>query len=117
MATFIVSTLSDSGAGSLRAAIDASNAGPPGEANTISFAVTGTIVLSSNLSAITNQTSIVSGSTATGTAPSIGLDCNGHAGLVFDVGSQGSQLVGLAIGNAAGNGVTLVAGNITLNNN
>lgn len=117
MATFIVSTLSDSGAGSLRAAIDASNAGPPGEANTISFAVTGTIVLSSNLSAITNQTSIVSGSTATGTAPSIGLDCNGHAGLVFDVGSQGSQLVGLAVGNAAGNGVTLVAGNITLNNN
>ncbi len=117
MATFIVSNLNDSGAGSLRAAIDASNAGPAGEANTISFTVSGTIVLSSNLAAITNPTSIVAGSTDTGTPPSIGLDCNGNAGLVFDVGSQGSELVGLAVGNAGGNGVTLVAGNITLNNN
>ena len=37
MATFTVSNLNDSGAGSLRAAIEASNAGAPGEANTITF--------------------------------------------------------------------------------
>ncbi|MBI2742201.1 MAG: hypothetical protein HYX38_37380 [Rhodospirillales bacterium] len=117
MATFTVSNLNDSGAGSLRAAIEASNAGPPGEANTISFTVSGTIVLTSNLAAITNPTSIIAGSTDTGTPPSIGLDCNGNAGLVFDTGAQGSQLIGLAVGNAGGNGVTLVAGNITLNNN
>ena len=117
MATFTVSNLNDSGAGSLRAAIEASNAAPPGEANTISFTVSGTIVLASNLPAITNPTSIIAGSTDTGTPPSIGLDCNGNAGLVFDVGSQGSQLMGLAVGNATGHGVTLEAGGIILNNN
>lgn len=117
MANFTVNTLNDSGAGSLRAAIEASNASPPGEANTISFTVSGTIVLASDLPAITNPTSIIAGSTATGTPPSIGLDCAGNAGLVFGAGSQGSQLMGLAVGNAGGDGVTLVAGGITLSNN
>ena len=117
MATFTVSNLNDSGAGSLRAAIEASNAGAPGEANTISFTVSGTIVLASDLPTITNPTSIVAGSSDTGTAPSIGLDCNGNAGLTFGAGSDGSQLMGLAVGNADGNGVTLVAGDIILNNN
>ena len=117
MATFTVSNLNDSGAGSLRAAIDASNAGPPGVANTISFTVSGTIVLASDLAAITNPTSITAGSSDTGTPPSIGLDCNGNAGLTFGAGSDGSQLMGLAVGNADGNGVTLVAGDVILNNN
>jgi hypothetical protein len=117
MATFTVINLNDSGAGSLRAAIDASNAGPPGVANTISFTVSGTIVLASDLATITNPTSIIAGSTDTGTPPSIGLDCNGNAGLTFGAGSDGSQLMGLAVGNADGNGVTLVAGDIILNNN
>ena len=117
MATFTVINLNDSGAGSLRAAIDASNAGAPGEANTISFTVSGTIVLASDLPTITNPTSIIAGSTDTGTPPSIGLDCNGNAGLTFGAGSDGSQLMGLAVGNADGNGVTLVAGDIILNNN
>ncbi len=89
MANFTVSNLDDSGAGSLRAAIEASNATPAGQANTISFTLGGTIVLASDLPAITNPTSIIAGSTATGTPPSIGLDCNGNAGLVFDAGSQG----------------------------
>lgn len=117
MAIFTVTNLNDSGPGSLRAAIEASNATPAGQANTISFTLGGTIVLSSDLPALTNPTSIIAGSTDTGTPPSIGLDCNGHAGLVFDTGSQGSQLMGLAVGNASGNGVTLVAGNILLSNN
>ena len=86
MATFTVSNLNDSGAGSLRAAIEASNAGAPGEANTISFTVSGTIVLASDLPTITNPTSIIAGSTDTGTAPSIGLDFNANAGLVFGAG-------------------------------
>ena len=102
MANFTVTNLDDSGAGSLRAAIQATNAGPAGVANTISFSpgLTGTISLASDLPAISRQTAIVSGSTTTGTAPTIGIDFNGHAGLVFAAGSDGSQLVGLSVGNA-----------------
>ena len=119
MANFTVTNLDDSGAGSLRAAIQATNAGPAGVANTISFSpgLTGTISLASDLPAISRQTAIVSGSTTTGTAPTIGIDFNGHAGLVFAAGSDGSQLVGLSVGNAQGNGITLNASSITLNNN
>ena len=120
MATFTVSNLNDSGAGSLRAAIEASNAGAPGEANTITFdgGLTGTITLTTgDLPSIVNPTTIIAGSADTGTAPSIGIDFNGNNGLVFDTGSQGSQLMGFALSGADGNGVTLIAGNIILNNN
>ncbi len=117
MADFIVSNLSDSGVGSLRAAIQAANAsaGP----NSISFSVPpgGTITLLSDLPAITTQTAIVAGSDAIGTAPTVGINCNGNSGLVFGAGSAGSELSGLAIGGAAGNGVTLNDSSITLNNN
>lgn len=47
----------------------------------------------------------------------IEIDCNGHAGLKFAAGSAGSRLLGLAVDNAKGNGVTLNASSITLNNN
>jgi len=117
MASFTVTTLDDSGAGSLREALQGVNATAPGTANTISFAVTGTIVLASDLPDIVRPVAIVAGIAATGNPPTVGIDCNGNAGLVFDIGSQGSQLVGLAIGDASGAGVTLNAGNILLNNN
>lgn len=117
MATFTVATLNDSGPGSLRAAIEAANAEPPGIANTIQFTVAGTIVLASALPDITNVTEIVAGNPATGNAPTVGIDFNGNSGLVFAAGSIGSQLVGLALGNATGHGVTLNASAITLNNN
>lgn len=116
MANFTVTNLNDSGPGSLRAAIEASNATPAGSANTISFSVGGTITLTSDLPSITRETAIVAGSTATGSAPTVGINCAGHAGLVFDAGSDGSQLVGLSVGNAHGNGITLNASNVTLNN-
>lgn len=118
MASFTVTNLNNSGAGSLRAAIQGANAAPAGVANTISFSpgLTGTISLASDLPAISRQTAIVSGSTDTGTAPTIGINFNGHAGLVFAAGSDGSQLVGVSVGNALGNGITLNASNITLNN-
>ncbi|CAN5600596.1 hypothetical protein BH10PSE6_BH10PSE6_07130 [soil metagenome] len=119
MAAFTVTNLNDSGVGSLRAAIEASNAGPAGGENTISFAagLTGTITLDSDLPSVTRPTSIVAGSTTIGTAPTVGIDFNGHAGLTFAVGSDGSTLVGLSVGNATGNGITLDASDITLNNN
>ena len=117
MTTFTVTNLNDSGEGSLRAAIEASNAAPPGISNTIEFSTSGTILLASDLPPVTNTVSIIAGNTATGNAPTVGIDFNQHAGLVFGPGSAGSQLVGLSLGNADGDGVTLTAGNILLNNN
>ena len=116
MSTFNVTSLGDSGPGTLRAAIEASNAEPAGSSNTIHFSVTGTITLASDLPSVTNMTAIVAGNTDTGNAPTVGIDFNGHAGLTFADGSAGSQLVGLSLGHADGNGVTLQAGGITLNN-
>ena len=116
MNTFSVTSLGDIGPGTLRAAIEAANAEPAGSSNAIDFSVTGTITLASDLPAITNKTAIVAGNTDTGNAPTVGIDFNGHAGLTFADGSAGSQLVGLSLGHADGNGVTLQAGGITLNN-
>lgn len=117
MAAFTVTNLNDSGAGSLRAALEGVNATATGVANTVSFAVTGTITLLSDLPALTKQAAIVAGDSVTGSAPTVGIDFNGNAGLVFAAGSAGSQLVGLSLGDASGHGVTLGAGGILLNNN
>jgi len=116
VATLVVSNLNDSGAGSLRAAIVAANAavGP----DTITFSVSGTINLASDIPAITNNVTIDATSAPTSTPggpPVVGIDCDGNAGLVFAAGSAGSQLLGVSIGHAGGNGVTLNAGSITLN--
>src|SRR5258708_2809052 len=116
MAIFNVTNLNDSAAGSLRAAIQGANATGAGTSNTISFSVSGTITLASDLPSIIGMTAIVAGNGVTGSAPTVGINFNGHAGLVFAAGSDGSQLVGLSLGNANGNGVTLNAGNIVLNN-
>jgi hypothetical protein len=117
MADFLVTNLNDSGAGSLRDAIASANlAGSP---STIDFAVDGTITLASDLPTISNNVTI-DGTTAptyAGTAPVVAIDCGGHSGLVFGAGSANSQLLGMAVDNASGNGVTLDAGSITLNNN
>ena len=49
-----------------------------------------------------------------GGPPVVALDFNGHPGLIFGVGSAGSQLLGVA-DHASGNGVTLDDNSITLN--
>ena len=117
MTIFLVTNLNDSGPGSLREAIGAANlASSP---STIHFAVQGTITLGSDLPTITNNVTI-NGATApayAGTAPVVAIDCNGNSGLVFGAGSENSQLLGMAVDNAGGNGVTLNADSITLNNN
>jgi parallel beta-helix repeat protein len=120
LATFTVTNLNDSGAGSLRAAITAANAAAPGTPSTINFTVNGTITLASDLPTITGTVTIDATTAPTYTAggpPVVEVDAGGHAGLVFDTGSAGSQLLGTAVANAAGNGVTLNAGFITLNSN
>jgi hypothetical protein len=115
MSIFTVSSLSDSGPGSLRAAITSAN-GDSGSPTVINFTVNGTITLNSALPALTHSTKIDATSTPGG-PPVVEIDCNHHAGLTFAPGSDGSHLLGVAVANATGNGVTLVSGNITLNDN
>ena len=120
MAIFSVSNLNDSGAGSLRAAIDAANSDNSGTETVINFSVGGTITLATDLPLITHEIKIDATSPTTytdGSPPVVDLNCNGQAGLTFAAGSDGSQLLGLSIGNADGNAVTLDAGAITLDKN
>lgn len=120
MAVFTVSNLNDAGAGSLREAIEAANADASGTPSVIRFSVDGSIVLASDLPAITRSVEL-DGTSAPGHLangpPVVEIDCNGNAGLVFAAGSDSSQLLGVAVTNASGNGVTLEAGSITLNGN
>ncbi len=124
--TITVESLKDSGPGSLRAAILALNAGSPaalvrsGTASAvIRFSVSGVITLHTDLPPIRRGV-VIDGTTAPAYAhgaPAVELDANHYRAFVFAAGSDGSQLLGLAIGNARGNGVTLEAGSITLNHN
>ena len=112
-----VSTRNDSGAGSLRAAIEAANSAAAGTATDITFSVNGTITLASALPAITNEV-IIDGTSAPGYtagAPVVEINCDGRAGLRFSSGSADSELLSVAVGDASGNGVTLDADAITLN--
>ncbi len=116
-ATFTVTTTADSGPGSLRQAILDANAAPG--ADTIDFAVAGTITPTSALPSITDTVTI-DGYTAPGamanTNPldqpiiavvTVELDGNGGAGsgLSFSTGSSGSTVRGLAIHSFASVGI------------
>ncbi len=116
--TYIVSTLADSGPGSLRAAITAANL--DSGASTIDFAVGGTITLASALPTISHAVTIDATSEpdyVSGGPPVVLLNCNSNAGLTFGTGSDGSKLLGLAIVQAEGNAVTLDAGSVTVADN
>ena len=105
--TYTVSSLADSGDGSLRAAIASVNNDPAGTADEIDFSVAGVIQLTSGaLPAITNTVNI-NGRSAPGFAgvPLVEIDNNGFAGLVL--GGNSSTLAALSIVNANGAGVTL----------
>jgi parallel beta-helix repeat protein len=115
--TITVTNLSDIGAGSLRAAINTANAAPAGNSTLIAFAVSGTVILTGPLPAIARRVAIDATTAPThliGGPPVVALDFNGNPGLLFAAGSDGSRLLGVAVDNAGGNGVTLVAGSITL---
>jgi parallel beta-helix repeat protein len=113
-----VTTLSDSGTGSLRSAVQAADASAPGQPTTIDFAVAGTITLASALPTVSRIVT-VDGTSApgyvSGGPPVLEIDCDGQPGLQFAAGSAGSQLLGVAVDDAGGNGVTLDAGSVTLN--
>ena len=114
LATFSVVNLNDSGAGSLRQAIENANSIPG--ADSIDFEVAGTIQLTSAaLPDITGPVN-VNGSTAPGFtgSPRVEIDANGFAGIKFDRGSGGSFLASVGVVGAANAGVTLQAAHITL---
>jgi parallel beta-helix repeat protein len=113
-----VTNLNDAGAHSLRAAVNTANAAPAGTSTTISFEVNGTITLAGPLPAIKRKV-VIDATTAPahvrGGPPVVALDFDGNPGLLFAAGSGGSQLLGTAVDHARGNGVTLDAGSVTLN--
>lgn len=114
-ANLVVTTLSDSGPGSLRQAIVAANADP---GSLIEFDVAGTISLSTALPAVTARTSIDARS-APGyvDAPVVGINFNGRPGLQLAAGSSGSSVYGLALFNALGAGLTVASSDNTIASN
>ena len=116
--TLVVTSLASSGRGTLRRALALADAGPPGAAATIKFRVRGTIRLSRPLPAVSRRVTI-DGTSAPGYRrggpPVIAINFNVLPGLWFASGSARSQLLGLAVDNARGNGVTLIARSMVLN--
>ena len=117
LATFMVTNLHNSGAGSLRQAIIESNQQPG--ADTIDFDVAGTIRIGrTSLPAITDTVTI-DGSTAPSFAgsPVVTVDFQGTRGLRFASGSDGSTLRSLSLVSAGNAGVTLNASDVTVQGN
>lgn len=115
--TIRVTTLNDSGRGSLRWAIRRADNTASGITAVIDFTVAGVIRLNSALPGITARV-VVDGLSypghRPGGPPAVGIDFAGQPGLAFGRGSSGSKLLGVAVDNAGGSGVTLTARDITL---
>lgn len=116
--TVYVTRLTNAGKGSLRAALHFANARRRRSITVIYFRRHGVIRLRRALSAI-NRTVLIDGTSAPthliGGPPVVELNCAGHAGLLFGAGANGSQLLGLAVDHASGNGVSLSASSVTIN--
>ncbi len=117
LTTLDVTSLADSGFGSLRQAILVANASPGSD--TIDFDVAGTIrVGPTSLPAITDKVNI-DGTSAPGFAgaPVVTVDFQGTKGLQFNAGSDGSHLMSLSLVRAGSSGVTLNASYVALQGN
>ncbi len=112
--TFTVSTLADSGPGSLRQAILDANANPG--ADLIDFAVAGTVLLTSAAFTPLTDEVVIDGTTAPGFAgtPVVEIDYNGFSGLRFAAGSGRSMLQATGHVGASGSGVVLDGRNISI---
>lgn len=117
VSTFVVSTLSDSGAGSLRQAIIDANATPGPDQ--ITFSVGGVIRVGRNALPTITGTTVIDGTTAPGyvAAPVVRVDYQKTAGLTLAAGSDGSVISGLSLVDATGAGVTIAASDTTLTGN
>jgi hypothetical protein len=117
LATFTVTNLGASGAGSLLQAIVLANQSPGADA--IDFGVAGTIRIGrASLPSITGPV-MIDGSTAPSFAgsPVVTIDFRGSKGLLFAKGSDGSTLSSLSLVNAGNAGVTLDASRVTVEGN
>jgi hypothetical protein len=114
-ATYTVTNLSDSGTGSLRAAILAANANQGG---VVAFGTKGTINLATALPNITSQMTI-DGTTATNFSgtPVVSVNFNANPGLIFAAGSDRSTIKALSLVRALNAAVTLQAPKITVQGN
>ena len=110
-ASIVVSTLSDEGAGSLRAALTEAAAAPD-DTTQITFAVAGVITAGTALPEITS-TVVIDGTSApgyvSGGPPVVSVDFQGAVGLVLAEGAEGSQILGLSLGNASSAGISIAA--------
>jgi hypothetical protein len=115
----LVTNLRSEGPGSLRAAIAFANAAPRHRVTIVTFAVHGVIRLTSQLPVVSGHV-IVDGRSAPryhdGGPPVVAIDNGGHRGLQLARSAKGSALLAVAVDNASGDGVTLRAGDVTLNN-
>ena len=124
LSTFTVTNINDAGVGTLRRAINDSNAAP-GQTNTITFNIGSGLQRISLLSALPVITTpvVIDGSTAAGysTSPRIALDGTnagaGSNGLVFSATATGSVVKALNICSFAGDGIDVNADNVTLEAN
>lgn len=115
--SFTVTSLADSGPGSLRQAILDANASAGFDL--IEFAVAGTIrVGRTALPAITEGAAVL-GNTAPGFAgrPAVRIDFQNTTGLVIAAGAGGTRIDSLSLVDAAGAGVTVAASDVTLRGN
>jgi trimeric autotransporter adhesin len=114
-ATYTVTNLNDSGAGSLRQAILAANVN---KGSTIGFGTNGTINLSTPLPDITSQVTI-DGSTAPGFSgtPVVSINFNSRKGLTVAAGADRSTIKALSLVGANNAAVTLLASNVTIQGN
>ncbi|MFW9842622.1 MAG: SBBP repeat-containing protein [Candidatus Thorarchaeota archaeon] len=106
--------LSDSGPGSIREALDLANSryGP----DTISFDMSGTIEILSTLPPITDDGTIILGSTAPGGIHSVIIDASAlGSGSAISIQSSGNYIEGLHITGAPGDGIE-ITGATSVNN-
>lgn len=121
---YAVTTLSDSGPGSLRAAIGSVNGAPSTQYSGITFSVSGTITLASDLPPITNRV-LITGTTAPGyfadqitSPPVVAVNFNNvGTGFHFEKGSEGSGIWALSIYGSTSNAISLEASRISVLSN
>lgn len=116
-ATFLVQNLNDVGPGSLRQALLDANATPA--ADTIQFAVSGSIAVTGPALPAVTAPVVLDASTAPGFAgtPVVEIDFQGTAGLRLLAGSTGSTVRGLGLVHALGAGILVIGDNNTLAGN
>jgi parallel beta-helix repeat protein len=107
-ATFTVTTTANSGAGSLRTAIDQSNANAVADTITFAAGVSGkTIVLGSTLPALTGGQLTINGDLNNDGTPDIGLDGASLSGDALAVRSASNTIRGLWISRCGGAAIAL----------